>query len=370
MRGITTGSLVGIIVLCIAACSPESQSAAPTQNDVEPVKLTILKISPELSDGDERTNLSGAACAPSGQCLLAGDEKRFVRLFRLAGDTLVPGEPLFLLPDKDADGKEMKEADTEGIAYSDGYFYIVGSHSNSKKAKVQQSRHFVARIPLRPAGGFEDLGSAGKPSGGLVMKNLDHLINAEPAFQPYLKHAAGELKSGGAGFTEDQHGPNIEGVAVTGDTMWVGFRGPVDSGGAFLYEIKLSQLFGGVPPTRILHQLQLGSTPDGIGQGVRDLAAVRDGLLILAGPEMRSDPDPTPDQSVQCQRACPQPELFLWKMGQQPRRIADLGNRFKGDSPEAIVVLEETNDVYRILLLSDGMARSEPVLLEVRKRAS
>ena len=47
----------------------------------------------------EGKNLSGAACAPNGPCLLVGDEMRFARLFALAPDAtepqgISPGEPL------------------------------------------------------------------------------------------------------------------------------------------------------------------------------------------------------------------------------------------------------------------------------------
>jgi hypothetical protein len=82
-------------------------------------------VNPELSvDDDEATNVSGAACyvvnGVRRSCLLIGDEVKYARLFSIEGTTLVPGDKVFLLPNRDENGKKLKETDAEGIAFANG----------------------------------------------------------------------------------------------------------------------------------------------------------------------------------------------------------------------------------------------------------
>jgi len=137
---------IAAIVAVLAGCG--GQGYAGTDNSTQPAAAATLEIEGALPD-DERNNLSGAACENRARCLLIGDEMRYARLFSVEDGKLVIGGELWLLPDKDADGKEMKESDGEGVAFSDGVFYIVGSHSLSKKGKAQASLPLL-RQAVRP----------------------------------------------------------------------------------------------------------------------------------------------------------------------------------------------------------------------------
>jgi hypothetical protein len=78
----------------------------------------------------------------------------------------------------------------------------------------------------------------------------------------------------------DQHGVNVEGLAVRGDHLFLGFRGPVLNGKALVMSVNIDAAFGNAPARPQVFPIRLG---DGIG--VRDLATVADGFLVLSGPE-------------------------------------------------------------------------------------
>jgi hypothetical protein len=94
-------------------------------------KATFNVDPPLSSEDDEATNVSGAACyVASGvrkSCLLIGDEVRYARLFSIAGNTVVPSDKLFLLPERDDQGNKFKETDAEGVAFADGAYSITSS---------------------------------------------------------------------------------------------------------------------------------------------------------------------------------------------------------------------------------------------------
>jgi hypothetical protein len=77
-------------------------------------------------DDDEATNISAAACSISAgtrkSCLLIGDEIKYARFFSIEGMKLVPGDKLFLLPERDENEDKFKETDAEGIAFADGFY--------------------------------------------------------------------------------------------------------------------------------------------------------------------------------------------------------------------------------------------------------
>ena len=298
-----------------------------------------LAFEARLDGKKEADSLSGAACSAKQWCLMVGDEKRYARFFRVEGGRIVAGRRFYLLPDARPDGIEWDEADAEGIAFSEDAFFVVGSHSRDKSGAVQRSRHFVWRIPVAPDSGLPaDFGSLAES------RSLDAVIAAEPRLAAHVQEAPGE----GA------HGVNIEGLAIHGGSMFVGFRGPVENGRALILRLDGEALFdareeGETPPPLGSRTFPVALGP---GQGVRDLASVRGGLLILAGPEMRADPQ--------------RPELFLWNPATE--RLASLGRFSVGNRvPESITLLEESAGEYRLLVLSEGDPNGSAVEIRVPK---
>jgi Protein of unknown function (DUF3616) len=302
-----------------------------------------LTVKPGLSiDDDEATNVSGAACYVSAgtrkSCLLIGDEVKYARLFSIEGTTLVPGDKLFLLPERDDNGNKFKETDAEGISFADGFYYVVGSHGLNKKSIKQPSRYFVYRIEVDPRSGRPaDLGTTDSASTNVLRKNvLEQLILQDPILKDHVGEIPGE------------QGVNIEGVAAAGTDLYFGFRGPLIQDAALIMQVPLRAIFEDEPGAARMHPLRLGK-----GQGIRDLASVRDGLLVLSGPEKRE---------------AGKAGVFFWKQGSDPLFLADLGGpRADGGQPEVLLLLEETQSRYSILIMSDGPTGGDPTLFEIAK---
>lgn len=223
------------------------------------------------------------------------------------------------------DPEDLEEADVEGLVYDDGYLWLAGSHSLKRKKptlkdgakKAQQqlakvshdgNRYLLARIPV-------------------VERNGTYTL-AKEAAQHRKTRTAAQLHGDDQGndLTEalgkDEHlgsflaipgkdnGFDIEGLAVAGERLFLGLRGPVLRGWAVILEVELQEdhkqpstlrLKPIGPNDRLYrkHFLHLG------GLGIRDLCVHGHDLLILAGPTMELDGPVT---------------IFRWPGGTDPGR--------------------------------------------------
>ncbi len=193
-----------------------------------------------------------------------------------------------LLPLADPDG----EVDLEGLAADEDWLWVLGSHARTRPKpekmagecidldqladlKDTRSRCLLGRLPLverkdgwrpvkrdldRHAGMIPQTGKGGA---------LSEALAADPLIGPFTCIPA---KEGGL---------DIEGIAVCGDRIALGMRGPVIATHALIVEIAVAE---GSPgelvltegPTRRLLAME--------GLGIRDLKRNGDDLLILAGP--------------------------------------------------------------------------------------
>ncbi|TAT71058.1 DUF3616 domain-containing protein [Rhizobium ruizarguesonis] len=335
---------IGISALIWVAAVVISATAHPLYAAQKPLAPTqILQVQPPLTDDKEAENISGAACAfvsdKGASCLLIGDEKRYARFFTLKGDTLVPGKQLFLLPKEYTDGQETKEyteTDAEGIAFSHGTYFLTGSHGLNKSGDLQPSRYFIYRVSVdQDTGLTADFGSKEKPSVQVKRSaNLQAIIHNDPELS---KHEVD---------IPDLDGINVEGLAVSGDTLYFGFRGPLLSGEAVVASLSLSDAFDNPTAELKTHSVELGN-----GQGVRDIAAAGDGFLILWGPE-KDTAGPA--------------GICFWKPGSDAKACREITKAGPADSkPEALTVLETTADHYKVLIMSDGVNNGAPAVYEV-----
>jgi hypothetical protein len=256
-----------------------------------------------------QANLSGAAF--SGNWLwVVGDEAcgvdRLRRLDPVGSETLRFGEvrdfPLAEL--LDLPGAPDEEADLEGMAVSDGWMWVVGSHglkrknvqkdrNHSENAKrlskvtLDGNRRLLARLPIEPdASGqpclvreAKDGRRALRLKGDVQANDLTCVLADDPHFGPYMA------------IPGKDNGFDIEGLAVDGNRLLLGLRGPVLRGWSALIEIAVetrSDQLRMVPldDSGALirkHFMQLE------GLGVRDLHFSGDDLYILAGPTMVLD---------------------------------------------------------------------------------
>lgn len=259
---------------------------------------------------------------------------------------------------------EDNEVDVEGLAYHDGYLWLVGSHSLKRKkpqadhstakrierlAKIvpDLNRYVIARIPLSTVDGVPTLQTPGAQlpqhtNGNALMKALRD--------DPHLKHF---LKIPGK-----DNGFDVEGLAVVGKRLFLGLRGPVLRGWAVLLEIecleddddptvlKLARIGVEDRPYR-KHFLRLD------GLGIRDLCVQGEDLLILAGPTMSLD------AAVR---------VYRWQGGARPdaesliprdalKVVAEIPHGHGNDNAEGLCLFTQGNDATALLVVYDNAAR-------------
>jgi hypothetical protein len=262
----------------------------------------LLRFEPTSEDllGD----LSAVALTPDGSLWVGSDE--FTTLERL-----VPVAPYvygdhrtYALDEFVSLANQEDEIDIEGLDYAEGYLWLTGSHSTKRKKvkgkktakdierietiKREDNRYLLARIPIL---------------GGELLKSY-----ADPEQPDHNRHAA-SLQQAGAGnllteaLADDNHlGPflsfplpskengfDIEGLAVRGDRVFLGLRGPVLRGWAIIVEIAVEESDAGVltlKPIGPSDALYKKHFVDLNGLGVREICFLGEDLIILAGPTM------------------------------------------------------------------------------------
>ncbi len=204
---------------------------------------------------------------------------------------------------------DIEEVDLEGLAYADGYLWLVGSHSlkrkqpqlnaGSEKARKQLAkigsdgnRYLLARIPVIERDGTYTLvqehthagttRTAAQLHGDAQGNDLTKALRDDKHLQPFLA------------IPGKDNGFDIEGLAVNGTRLFLGLRGPVLRGWAVILELELEAerkqpatlRLNAIGPDAQLyrkHFLQLD------GLGIRDLCVQGRDLLILAGPTLALD---------------------------------------------------------------------------------
>lgn len=268
---------------------------------------------PDFSKKKARKDISGAVCGSDG-CFAVNDETHYIQRFKIEDGWLKPGKLLELLDEK-------TEIDAEAIAYADGVYYITGSHGLSrKKAKLKPAPFTVFRLSDGHVQASTRLGKA---------------IDTAPVLRDYAKQPL------------TKNGANIEGLAAVGDRLFFGFRGPSVAGKAVILETSARAMFsqGKLPVT--IHTLPLG---DRIG--IRDMAVVEDGILLLTGP-VNTLPR---DYSV-----------ALWNPGETTVAHLESLPVPEGSKPEGLLVMEEGAETYRVLVFHDGARNGAPAQFLLKK---
>ena len=304
-----------------------------------------------------RQSASGIAChARSNQqriCLVVFDEGTQAGFATLSDGALQPdAKPLQF-------GGAQQELDAEAAASDGRYLYITGSHAAKRTdcASNPGSRH-VLRLPLDPISGRAVPGQAADTG------RLWALMPTLPELQAFVgeRKCLGTQSPPKAPLLKGQQGINIEGLALQGGRLVFGFRGPVIDDAALTLSVDALALFEGGDVKPQVTRLALGAH-----RGIRDMVAVSDGILLLAGPDDDGD-SASVGWAVFHWNGQPSAQLV------NPKLLARLDlsavkQRFCDAEikPEGLTVLAETPQGYQVLVLSDGLCDGGPLLFKVSK---
>ena len=338
--------------LLLAVASVQAQSAPPSiqpHGGLWPVQAGFDFDQGKKKAVKTRQSVSGIACSLNASqqrvCLLAFDEGVQARWATIKDQALLAEPtPLHL---RDATG----ELDAEGAATDGRNFFVTGSHSDKRKTGESNphSRH-VIRFQRDPVSGRALRNADGSLVGYADTGRLWSVMQAQPALQA-LAQERPEI-SGATG------GANIEGLGVRDGRLYFGLRNV----GAVL-AVDADALFSSNDEVHAsLTALNLGA-----GRGIRDMEAVGNGFLLLAGPD-----DAEAHQSVGWTLAwwdgkpssTPVTPKVLASLDLSRVPLSDCDKEIK---PEAITVLGETPASFEVLLLSDGMCDGGPLAFTVPK---
>jgi Protein of unknown function (DUF3616) len=296
-------------------------------------------------DDKKSGDVSGIACAKSRglprPCLVIDDNVQFAQFVTVKEGELIAGETIALI-DNSFDGKYL-ELDGEGVAYADGFYYVMGSHGHPRDSRHDHDREKdAAKIAARIAASSQIVRfrSDGDRATSAVERTgkLRAIIAQEPALASFVDRRL------------EDNGLTIEGIAVRRGRILAGFRGPMLSNGrAAVLSVAVDGVFGNASPGARLHRLPLGD-----GRGVRDLAAFGDGVLVLAGPTA-SDPGPY--------------AIYWWDgESDEVRLLKDLADIVGADGArkaEGLLALDENASGLRVLILFDSKKEGAPIAIVI-----
>jgi Protein of unknown function (DUF3616) len=325
-----------LLIFAVAGCL---SSAAAQDDKTWPVKHRLFG-----KAGEKSEDVSGIACTSTHgfprSCLVIDDNLPAAQAVTVMDGEIIAGEPVPLI-DNAYRGKPL-DLDGEGVAYADGYYYVIGSHGRPRHAKKTLTPKDRAQTEAASQIVRFSVGPGGERGPVERTARLKEIIASDAVLGPFMERPL------------DDNGLTIEGVAVIGGRLFAGFRGPaLDHGRAAVLSVPLGALFGAERTRHELYRLPLGK-----GRGVRDLAAYGNGILVLAGPTAKK-----PDTYA----------VYWWDgAGENVRLLRDLADVVgkKGKrKPEALLPLDESPSGLRVLVLFDGEPEGGPVAVTMPKPA-
>ena len=228
-------------------------------------------------------------------------EKQFAH--RAAFDLSV----FFTLP-----GGSKQEIDLEGMAAVGPYLWITGSHSLTRgkpngndfeqaiaeltQIERETNRYFLARLPLVES--TEDRGEFELRKAGVDPHSPERATTACRLFGTGKTNVLtdalrfDELLRPYVDLPSKDNGLDVEGLAVQGERVFLGLRGPVLRGWAVMIELEPEYFCSEYFTLRSIGKegrLYRRHFFDLRGLGIRDLVLCGDDLLVLAGPTMAID---------------------------------------------------------------------------------
>ena len=337
-------SLIIFLVIQLAACAQEGKT--------EKAWAITSVASPIVTEGVFAGNadMSGIASLDGMGCLLVSNETRGAQIGMLTSNPwrLKAGPLIPLIPPR---GEEECDFESVAVDASTQFYYVLGSHGVSKKkGHPRPEQEALFRLPVEATTKLPSPVQVVPPS--------------SVSLRDWLRRVPGIGES--VGQPLQANGLSMEGLACREGKLFLGCRSPHREGKAAILEVEAAVLFSQAAeswPLPTVHWVPLGQ-----GLGVRDLARVKGGFLILAG-----------DAGVVPTPKFPNPvnyhgdrnfTLFLWKP-EAPETVTRIGNlpEVKA-SAEGLLVLEETDASIKVLILHDGAYNGAPALFLLTKPGS
>ena len=223
-------------------------------------------------------NLSGATLV--GDCLwTVSDEGRTIECLRARGRGYTIAAQIRLddlfagLPGR----RTNDEADLEAVASDGRALWVCGSHCRVRRQiaktgssvvdariSTRKSRRLLGRLRLGATGDRVEGAGQSLPFSG--SGSLHAFLSQNALIAPFV------------GLPSKENGLDIEGLAVRGNRVFIGLRGPLVDSIALVIEVTVRDGLALVRGEAHVHFLDLG------GLGIRDIARVRRGFAVLAGP--------------------------------------------------------------------------------------
>ena len=277
--------------------------------------------------------------------VIGGDEavgkknnENYIQLLEKQGNNYRVSNDILIYRGNKKNGREL---DIEGIAVDDRHIYVTGSHALARK-RVKPDNSYKKNLQrlqsIKPEPGRKQLFRVTLDQSHIVVQrqqiSLAKLIKNDPLLAPF------------ASIPSKENGIDIEGIAVKDGLIYLGFRDPVlRDGFAPVMRFDFDQ------PESSYQLLFLNLE----GRGIRDMAAVSTGFLMLTGPvgdEPRSyriyhwdgrDCIPGTDKKQQG-------KVTLLAEVDPPA----------GGKAEGIAVINETAELYNVIALFDGISGGAP----------
>ena len=294
-------------------------------------------------NGEKAENVSGIACATTQgfprACLIIDDNMQEAQFVTVKDGEIMAGDVIPLI-DNSFEGKPL-ELDGEGVAYSDGFFYVIGSHGHPRdSAHRLDPNKDAAKIAAHIAASSQIVRfhSADPRTSIERTAKLREVIAEQPDLNSHRDQRL------------ERNGLTIEGIAVRHGRILAGFRGPSLNGGrAAVLSVAVDSVFGNAIPDAHLYRLPLGR-----GTGIRDLTLFGDGVLVLAGPTASG----------------PGSYGIYWWDGESDnarllRDLVDVVGKKGKRKPEALLPLDEDASRLRLLVLFDREKEGAPVAITV-----
>jgi hypothetical protein len=330
-------NVLAVLLVCGGVAGTPARAA---DSDTWPVHGKLVGKKDKKSE-----DISGIACATSQgfprACLVIDDNVQAAQFVTVKDGEMTAGETVRVI-DNNFQGKDL-ELDGEGVAYADGFYYVIGSHGYPRdSAHKLDSKKDAAKIAARIAASSQIVrfrANDGSAASSIERTGkLRAIIAQESTLSAYLDRRL------------ENNGLTIEGIAVRRGRILAGFRGPsLSNGRGAVLSVAIDGVFGNAAPDARLFQLALGER-----RGVRDLAIFGDGVLVLAGPTA-SEPGPY--------------AIYRWDGESEDvkllKDLADVVGKEGKRKAEALLPLDQNASGLRVLILFDGEEQGAPVAITV-----